>query len=72
MTVLTPHDGNLGTSSWVVCDACVRPRVGLGWFAIRAGEPHLIDARTHKSYHRDCAEALVQRGEARIDRTEAA
>jgi hypothetical protein len=74
MILLDPHDGDLGMSSWVECQACRdlhRPgwlnQSQPGWFAIRAGERHWIDKELRHHFHLDCGAALVAAGLAQVN-----
>lgn len=69
MITLDPHDGDLGMSAWVDCHDCQRrpgPQRPLGWFAIRAWEPHWVNRATNHHWHHDCGLALVDAGLAVI------
>lgn len=58
---LVPHNGDFGTSAWVLCEApkCLHEGSGAGWFAIVAGQRCFYDKTKHKFTHRDCGEAML-------------
>lgn len=59
------HDGNFGTSSWVLCACCTHDSGKPGWFGIWSGEQHWEDRARFKQYHLDCGQALIDIGKAR-------
>lgn len=66
MIALEPHDGELGTSSWVLCAQCQHDPIEPGWFAIRAHEMHYVDRLRFRHYHADCGLALANSDQAVI------